>query len=67
VLAAVKLDYQAPLAADKVRVVAIDGLLAEKFEAAELPSAMCVHKSLSSGRAKRGRVGEFCRCERPPQ
>jgi hypothetical protein len=39
VLAAVELDYQAPLAADKVRIVPIDGLLADKFEATELPSA----------------------------
>ena len=38
-LATVELKYQAPLAADKVHVVAIDGLLADKFEAAELPSA----------------------------
>jgi len=39
VLAAVELNYQAPLAADKVDVVAIDGLLTSEFEAAELSSA----------------------------
>jgi hypothetical protein len=42
VLAAVALDYQALLAADKVHVVPIDGLLADKFEATELPGGECV-------------------------
>ena len=48
-----RLEYQAPLAADKVHVVAIDGLLADKFEAAELPSANTFPQR------------EFCRRERP--
>jgi len=39
VLAAVELDYQALLAANKVHVLPIDGLLADKFEATELPGA----------------------------
>jgi len=39
VLAAIEFGYQAPLAADKVHVIAIDGLLADKFEASELSSA----------------------------
>jgi hypothetical protein len=39
VLTAVELDYQTPIAADKVYVVAIDRLLASKFEAIELSSA----------------------------
>ena len=55
VLAAVELDYQAPVAADKVHVVPIDGLLADKFEATELSSA-----NASPQR-------EFGRRERPPQ
>ena len=55
VLAAIELDNQAPLAADKVHVVAIDGLLADKFEATQLPSANVCPQ------------GEFCRRERPPQ
>jgi len=55
VLAAIELDNQAPLAADKVHVVAIDGLLADKFEATQLPSANACPQ------------GEFCRRERPPQ
>ena len=55
VLAAVELDYQAPLAADKVHIVAIDGLLADKFEATELPSANASPQC------------QFCRRKRPPQ
>jgi hypothetical protein len=55
VLAAVELDYQAPLAADKVHVAAIDGLLAAKFEATELSSANACPQR------------QFCRRERPPQ
>ena len=55
VLAAVELDDQAPLAADKVHLVAIDGLLADKFEAAELASANALPQR------------EFCCRERPPQ
>ena len=55
VLAAIELDYQAPLAADKVHVIAIDRLLPDKFEAAELPSANACPQR------------EFCRRERPPQ
>jgi hypothetical protein len=39
VLAAVEFDDQAPLTANKVDVVSIDGLLADKLEAAQLPSA----------------------------
>jgi len=39
VLAAVELDYQALLAANKVHVLPIDGLLADKFEATEPPGA----------------------------
>jgi hypothetical protein len=39
VLAAVELDYQAPLTTNKVDVAAIDRLVADEFEAAELPSA----------------------------
>jgi hypothetical protein len=38
-LAAVEFDNQAPLAASKVNVVAIDRLLTDEFEAAELPTA----------------------------
>jgi hypothetical protein len=37
-LAAVEFDDQASLAANEVDVVAIDGLLADEFEAAELPA-----------------------------
>src|SRR4029077_830934 len=55
VLAAVEFDNQAPFAAGKVDVVSIDGLLADEFEAAELPAAnMC-------------RQSEFCGRECPPQ
>ena len=39
VLAAVEFDNQAPLATNEVDVVAIDGLLADEFEAVELPAA----------------------------
>jgi hypothetical protein len=39
VLTAVELDNQAPLAANEVDIVVIDGLLADKFAAAELPTA----------------------------
>jgi hypothetical protein len=39
VLAAVELDNQAPLAANKVDVVSSDRLLADKFEGAQLPAA----------------------------
>ena len=39
VLAAVYFDDQAPLAADKVDVVASDRLLADEFESIELPIA----------------------------
>jgi len=39
VLTAVELDNQAPLAANEVDVVSINGLLADEFEAAELPTA----------------------------
>ena len=38
-LTAVELDNQVPLAANEVDVVSIDGLLADEFEAAELPTA----------------------------
>jgi hypothetical protein len=55
VLAAIELDDQAPLAANKVRIVTIDGLLADKFEATELSSA-----NASPQR-------QFCRRECPPQ
>ena len=49
-LAAVEFDDQAPLAANEVEVVAIDQLLANEFEAAELPTArMRVHKANSAG------------------
>ena len=49
VLAAVEFDNQAPLPADKVHVIAIDRLLADKFEAAELSSRMRVHSVNSGG------------------
>jgi hypothetical protein len=39
VLAAVELDYQAPLTTNEVDVVAIDRLLTDKFEAAEAATA----------------------------
>jgi hypothetical protein len=39
VLAAVELDNQTPLAANKVDVVSSNRLLADKFEAAELAAA----------------------------
>jgi hypothetical protein len=48
-LGAVEFDDQAPLAANEVDVVAIDGLLANKFKAAELPTAMRVHNANSAG------------------
>jgi hypothetical protein len=38
-LAAVEFDDQAPLAANEVDLIAIDRLLANEFEAAELPTA----------------------------
>jgi hypothetical protein len=38
-LAAVEFDNQAPLATNEVDVVAVYGLLADEFEAAELPTA----------------------------
>ena len=38
-MAAVEFDAQASLAANEVDVVAIDGLLADEFEAAELSTA----------------------------
>jgi hypothetical protein len=54
-LAAVELDNQAPLATNEISVVSIDGLLADEFEAAELPAAnMCPQR-------------EFCGRERAPQ
>src|SRR6516162_11426537 len=39
VLASVELDNQAPFAANKVDVILTDWLLADKFEAAQLPAA----------------------------
>jgi len=39
VLAAVELDNQAPLAANEVDEILTDGLLADEFEAAQLPAA----------------------------
>jgi hypothetical protein len=39
VLTAVEFDNQAALAANEVNVVSIDRLLADEFEAAELPTA----------------------------
>jgi hypothetical protein len=39
VLAAVEFDNQASLAADEIDVISINGLLADEFEAAELPTA----------------------------
>jgi hypothetical protein len=55
VLAAVELDNQAPLAANKVDVVALDRLLANEFEAAELPAANACPQR------------EFCRRECAPE
>jgi hypothetical protein len=39
VLTAVELDDQAPVAIDEVDAIAADRLLADEFEAAELPAA----------------------------
>jgi hypothetical protein len=47
-LTAVELDNQMPLVTNEVGVVPIDGLLTDKFEAAELPTANA------------GPQGEFC-------
>ncbi len=54
-LAAVEFDNQPPLAANEVDVVAIDGLLTDEFEAAELPTANACPQR------------EFCRRECAPQ
>jgi hypothetical protein len=54
-LTTVELDNQMPLATNEVGVVPIDGLLAYKFEAAELPTANADPQS------------EFCGRERAPQ
>src|SRR5882762_9556368 len=54
-LAAVEFDDQAPLAANEVDVIAIDRLLANEFEAAELPTANACPQR------------KFCGRERAPQ
>jgi len=54
-LTAVELDNEMPLATNEVSVVRIDGLLACKFEAAELPTANA------------GPQSEFCGRERAPR
>jgi hypothetical protein len=54
-LTAVELDNQMPFATNEVGLVPIDGLLAYKFEAAELPTANA------------GPQSEFCGRERAPQ
>ena len=55
VLTAVDLDNQAPLTANEVDIVSINGLLADEFEAAELSTANVFPQ------------GEFCGCRGAPQ
>ena len=55
VLAAVEFDDQAPLATNEVDIVPIDGLLADKLEAAQLPCANACPQR------------KFCWCECPAQ
>jgi hypothetical protein len=52
-LAAIEFYDQAPLATHEVDVVAVDGLLADEFEAAELPTAKACPQREFCGRAPR--------------